>query len=178
MPQWSNFFFLCGSCASGLFGLMFISLTFGAKIVKTDNLDKVDIFYSSVCYHFMQVFLLCCVGSIPIDDCHALGAVSILSGLWRVSRIPGIYRSISALHRENKSIELFDWLVSMILPMALYLYYFTAGVAFLMELPWAAQLFAYTLISQVLLGMRAAWDMLVWTAAFMKKDEEGRVNRP
>jgi hypothetical protein len=40
MEKWNDFFFLCGSSAAGLTGLMFIAVTFGSKLVTKESLAQ------------------------------------------------------------------------------------------------------------------------------------------
>jgi hypothetical protein len=65
IDQWWNFFYLCGSAAVTLTGLTFVAVTLGVTIIKTENMDKVNVFFSPICFHFLHIFFLCCLTDIP-----------------------------------------------------------------------------------------------------------------
>jgi hypothetical protein len=79
--NWNDFYFLCGSSAAGLTGLMFIVVTFGSKFIRKDNLDQLNLFHGSVCFHFIEIFLLCCVASVPTAGPHIIGVAAMVGDL-------------------------------------------------------------------------------------------------
>jgi hypothetical protein len=164
MISWSNFYFLCGSSAAGLTGLMFIAVTFGSRLITVEKLQHVDTFISPICYHFIHVFFLCCVASTPTAGPKVLGLMITITAIWRLAQIPTLYRRTKTAARDNSDVETSDWVLGLVLPSAVYALFITAGLSYLLESALAPNLFAAALICLLMIGMKAAWEMLIWIA--------------
>lgn len=162
--DWTNFYYLCGSSAAGLTGLMFIAVTFGSRLITKDKLSQADMFLSPICYHFIQVFFLCCVASAPTAGPKVLGLIITITAVWRLVRIPNSYRLMKTASQESSDVETSDWIFGLYLPGALYLLLIAAGLSYLLSLAAAPNLFACSLICLLMLGVRVAWDTLLWIA--------------
>jgi hypothetical protein len=165
--QWWNFFYLCGSSAATLTGLTFVAVTFGSSLIKKDNLDKVNIYISPFCYHFMHVFFLC---AIPASNARIIAGTAIVTGLWRLIKIP---KAISILHAQaredpNADIDASDWIVVVFVPMAVYIALFAAGAGFLLGKPWAVDVLAICCLVLLLNSIKGVWNMLIWVAATLR----------
>lgn len=168
--QWWNFFYLCGSSAATLTGLTFVAATFGSSLIKKDNLDKVNIYISPFCYHFMHVFFLCIVNAIPGSNARFIAAAAIVSGLWRLIKIPKAFSILHAQMREepNPEIDVSDWIVVVFVPMAVYCALIAAGVGFLLDKPWAVEVLAACCLVLLLNAVKGIWDMLIWVASTLR----------
>lgn len=164
MNSWSNFYFLCGSSAATLTGLMFIALTFGSRLITVDKLPHVDVFLSPICYHFIHVFFLCCVALTPTAGPKTLGIVITLTALWRLVQTPRHYRQMKIAAQESNDIETSDWLLGLYLPGAVYALMIAAGLSFWFETAVAPNLLAASLICILMIGVRGAWETLIWIA--------------
>jgi hypothetical protein len=164
MDSWREFYYLCGSSAAALTGLMFIAVTFGSRLITKDKLAQADMFLSPICYHFIQVFFLCCVASAPTAGPTVLGLTIMITAAWRLVRIQNSYRMLKTASQESGDIETSDWILSLYLPGALYLLVIAAGLSYLLGLAAAPNLFAGSLICLLMLGVRSAWDTLLWIA--------------
>lgn|ERR1700682_1531601 len=164
MDTWREFYYLCGSSAAGLTGLMFIAVTFGSRLITKEKLPNVDTFISPICYHFVQVFFLCCVALAPTAGPAVMGIIITITGVWRMLQIPKSYRLMKAASRESNDIETSDWIVGLYLPAAVYALLIAVGLSYLFEVAIAPSLFAVALIALLMIGIRAAWDMLIWIA--------------
>lgn len=165
MNSWGEFYYLCGSSAAGLTGLMFIAVTFGSRLITKEKLPQAEAFLSPICYHFIQVFFLCCVALAPTAGPRILGLSIAATAAYRLLRIPRNYSMIKAASRESSSeIETSDWIISLILPGVVYAVLIAAGLAYIFEAAFATSLFAVSLISLLMLGVRGAWDTLLWIA--------------
>lgn len=164
MNSWSSFYSLCGSSAAALTGLMFIAVTFGSRLITKDKLPHVDIFLSPICYHFIQVFLLCSVALAPTVGPKVLGGVITVTALWRLVQIPRFYRLIKTASQESSDIERLDWLLGLYLPGAVYALLISAGISYFLRNAVAPNLFAASLICLLMIGVRGAWETLIWIA--------------
>jgi hypothetical protein len=165
MSDWSQFYYLCGSAAAGLTGLMFIAITFGARLITHEKLPYVDAFFSPISYHFVQVFVLCAVALMPIAGPKTLGATIVLTTAWRFLELATTYRLTRKSSAEQASdIDRSDWILGLILPAAVYLAFVAAGVCYFFGSAAAPALFAISLLCLLVIALRRAWEMLLWIA--------------
>jgi hypothetical protein len=164
MDSWRDFYFLCGSSAAGMTGLMFIAVTFGSRLITVDKLPHVETFISPSCYHFIHVFFLCCVASAPTVGPAVLGLMITITAAWRLVQIPKSYRLVKSASRENLDVETSDWVLTLYLPAAAYALMIGAGLSYLFNAAAAPNLFAASLISLLMIGLRGAWETLIWLA--------------
>ena len=165
MTSWSEFYFLCGSAAAGLTGLMFIAITFGARLITREKLPYVDAFFSPICYDFIQAFILCAVALVPIAGPTTLGATIVLTTLWRSLQLPVTYRLTRRAAAETPSdVDRSDWILGLIVPAALYALLIATGVCYFVGIRAGDALFAISLLCLLTIALRRAWDMLLWIA--------------
>jgi hypothetical protein len=164
---WWNFFYLCGSSAATLTGLMFVAVTLGATLIHQDNLDRVQAFLSPICFHFLHVFFLCCAFAVPGAHPPLLAGAAILSALWRLTMsMPKTYAVVHAeAHKEPTTIDVSDWVIVVVLPILVYVVLLVTGVGFLCGQPWAVSTLAASCLVLLLGSAKGAWDMLIWFAA-------------
>ena len=170
MEQWWNFFYLCGSAAVTLMGLMFVAVTLGSTLINKDNIDLVNAFLSPLCFHFLHVFFLCCAFAVPGAHPHLLAGAAILSALWRLTmRMPKTYAVVHAeAKKENADIDFSDWVIVVVLPIIVYVVLMVTGVGFLLGQPWAVSTLAASCLVLLLSAARGAWDTLIWIAATVR----------
>lgn len=164
MNNWSEFFFLVGSSAAGLTGLMFIAVTFGARLITEEKLPYVDAFFTPVSYHFIQVFILCCVALIPTTHPELLGAMILLSTLWRLTQLRQTHRMMRKAAGESADVDRSDWMLGLILPSAVYLAFLASGICYLTGAAAATPLLAFSLLALLVVALRRAWEMMLWVA--------------
>jgi len=168
MEKWNDFFFLCGSSAAGLTGLMFIAVTFGSKFVTKESLAQVNVFLSPVCFHFIQVFFLCCIAEIPVSNTKPLGAIILLSSAWRSIKLIRTIKQMKITSRHDAEIEGSDWMICVYLPVIAFAALIGSGVGFIFQSQWQAQwaiyIFSTCLLALLFIGALGAWEMLIWIA--------------
>ena len=163
--KWSDFYFLCGSSAAGLTGLMFIAVTFGSDLFKKSaSLERVHVFFSSISYHFINVFILCAIAAAPDTTDQVLAIGVFLVGLVRLSKLPRAFKIVHAAMSEGQGVDYEDWIQILILPSIIYLSFVVNGVAFYQHASFARDQFAATVILQLITAVWAAWDMVLWLA--------------
>jgi hypothetical protein len=170
IDQWWNFFYMCGSAAATLTGLMFVSVTLGATLINKDTLKQVDAFLSPLFFHFLHVFFLCCIFAVPGGDPKIVAAAAILSALWRLTTgIPKTVQVVHALTRAHeRDVDLSDWTMTTVLPVVVYLALIAAGVGLLLGLPRAIDILAASCLVLLISSAKGAWDTLVSIAATLR----------
>jgi hypothetical protein len=164
MANWNEFYFLCGSAAAGLTGLMFLAVTFGSRLITIEKLPYVEAFFSPISHHFIQVFLLCAVALMPVAGPKTLGVTILVVTAWRSLELVGTYRMTKAASAETHDVEASDWVLGVILPGAVYVVFAAAGVCYLRSNPAAPALVAISLLCLLVIALRRAWEMLLWIA--------------
>jgi hypothetical protein len=167
---WWNFFYLCGSSAVTLTGLMFVAVTLGSTLIHKDNLDRVHAFLSPICFHFLHVFFLCCAFAVPGAHPHLLAGAAILSALWRLTmRMPKTYAVVHAeAQKDQTDIDFSDWVIVVFLPIIVYVVLIVTGVGFWCGQPWAVYTLAASCLVLLLSATKGAWDTLIWIAAALR----------
>jgi hypothetical protein len=174
MDSWWNFFYLCGSAAATLTGLMFIAVPLGSALIRKDNLAEVNVFLSPLCFHFLQVFFLCCMTAVPRANPWLTGIAAIVSSALRLTSMPKNYSVLRALARkEDSDIDRSDWVLLVVLPVTVYLSFIAAGIGFLMGKGWAVPVLAASCLVLLLVSARGAWDTLVTIAVMMPSGQSG-----
>ena len=173
MDSWWNFFYLCGSAAATLTGLMFIAVPLASGLIRKDNLALVNVFLSPLCIHFLHVFFLCCATAVPRANPSLTGAAAIVTALWPLSGMP---KHCSVLRtearREEAEIDISDWALLVVLPIAIYVCLIAAGVGFFLGKSWAVPTLAASCIALLLVAARGAWDTLVTIAVLRSKESD------
>src|ERR1700693_4526312 len=168
MDSWWNFFYLCGSAAATLTGLMFIAVPLGSALIRKDNLAEVNVFLSPLCFHFLHVFFLCCMTAVPRANPWLTGVAAIVSASLRLTTMPKDYSVLRALARkEDSDIDRSDWVLLVVLPIAIYVSFIAAGIGFLMGKAWAVPVLATSCLVLLLVSARGAWDTLVAIAVMI-----------
>lgn len=174
MDSWWNFFYLCGSAAATLTGLMFIAVPLGSALIRKDNLAVVNVFLSPLCFHFLHVFFLCCVTAVPRANPWLTGVAAIVSASWRLTTMPKNYSVLRALaQKEDSDIDRSDWVLLVVLPTIVYLSFIAAGIGFLSGKAWAVPVLAASCLVLLLVSARGAWDTLVTIAVMMPSRQDG-----
>jgi hypothetical protein len=164
MEKWNDFFFLCGSAAAGLTGLMFVAVTFGSKLVTKESMAQVNVFLSPICFHFVQVFFLCCVAEIPMSNSKVLGGIVLLSSAWRSLKVVRSIKVMKVTSQHDQEIEFLDWLICVYFPIVAFTALVGAGVGFVLQAQWAIYVFSASILTFLLVGILGAWEMLIWIA--------------
>jgi hypothetical protein len=145
-------------------GLMFIAITFGAKLVTPETVAITRSVLSPIIHHFAQAFLIACSALVPESTATVFGSTVVLTGMVRLVQIPSLRAMLHKMHRERGDIETSDWILSVILPTVLYLALIVSGGALLCGEPWSYMGIALAVTALLILGVLSAWDTLVWIA--------------
>ena len=174
MDNWWNFFYLCGSAAATLTGLMFIAVPLASTLIRQDNIAQVNVFLSPLCFHFLHVFFLCVMVAVPGGNFSLTGVAAIVSALWRLAGMP---RHFSVIRTERKNpeaeVHLSDWLLLIVLPTIVYVALIAAGIGFLTGASWAVPILAASCIALLLGAARGAWNTLVTIAVLIRPEQNG-----
>jgi hypothetical protein len=174
LNSWWNFFYLCGSAAATLTGLMFIAVPLGSALIRKDNLAEVNVFLSPLCFHFLHVFFLCCMTAVPGANPWLIAVAAIVTALLRLATMRKNYSVLRVLaQKEESNIGRSDWILLMVFPTIIYLSLVAAGIGFLMGKGCAVPVLAASCLVLLLISARGAWDTLVAIAVLMPSGQNG-----
>lgn len=163
-PGWSNFYFLIGSAAAGLIGLMFVVVTLTAGGERSRSLRGAAIYLTPTIVHFAAVFSISAITQAPSvtpSEAEAAMGVIALAGLACCLRSAhGILRAPQGFEAPHWS----DFWFYAGAPATLYLFLLLTAVGIGEHWPWSAKIMAGILLILVLLAIRNAWDTITWIA--------------
>jgi hypothetical protein len=175
---WHNFYLLLGGASATLIGLMFVAVTFGAPLMRKETLSTARAFIDPSYSHFVQVLLTAALVVIPSMTARLLGALVLAGATLRLAGLAWVVRHVRIAHRNYGDIDASDWLLTGILPLVVYLVLVLAGADLLLGRAEALDVLAGATITTAALGIRAAWELVVWMASISVERREGAQARP
>ncbi len=163
MTPWINFFLLTGEAAATLVGLMFIAVTFGQKIMTKETAGIARDILSPTFFHFAHAFILASVAMIPSESVMPVTAASLVLATMRLIHVPKTIRQLKNAGQTGH-IESSDWAFDVVVPAIIYGAFIVCGIATLIGAAWGMYGTTICILSMLILGILAAWDMLLWMA--------------
>jgi hypothetical protein len=165
LRDWQNFYMLAGTASATLIGLMFVAISFGARLVPTQTESSVRAFVTPTVIHFGIVLILSSFTLMPAYSnvwlAIMLGAVGGVGTLYCL----GILRQMMQLHRvKEEGLHPTHWTWNLILPMAAYLLILGVGLGLLLNLSWLLNGLALAVICLIIVGLHNAFDLMMWIA--------------
>ena len=159
LETWHEFFLLIGTAGVTLTGLLFVVVSLGPRVVANHHATGVRAFISPNAVFFTTTLVVSALLMIPnvpakvIGSFLSLGSIASLGYLvytrahqqWQDSRLPGL-----------------DWVWFIGLPTTAYLLLLCAGIAFLFQAVFSIHLVAGVLLLLLVIGIRNAWDLVIW----------------
>jgi len=164
IPGWNNFYFLIGSAAASLTGLMFVAISLMSGRDRASALRGIAIYSTPSLVHFATVFSSSAVTMIPgltLREAAVAFVVIAVAGLACALRsVIGILRAPAGSRPPHWS----DFWLYAGLPAALYAALIASAAGDWANAAWAARAMAGLLLALLLLGVRNAWDTVTWIA--------------
>jgi hypothetical protein len=173
LQPWQNFYLLTGTAAATLTGLMFVAVTFGARLVTKESVSTARAFLDPTLMHFVQVLFTGCLVTVPVLRSVILGAALIGIGGFRVATLYLVFRGYRHAQRTNGDVELSDWIVAIVLPLLFHLLLLASGVGVVLHQAAALTGLAIVTGGLLLVGIYGAWELLVWMAGRVTEQKNG-----
>jgi hypothetical protein len=163
LTAWSNFFFMTGSSAAALTGLMFVVVTLVTRSERAeDTYAGVATFSTPTVMHFAAAFLVSAVLIAPWHSLLHAGEAAALIGL------AGIAYVLRVMHRTRRltiyTADVEDWMWYTILPLVAY-GTISASATDLAAVPVRALfILAAGVLLLIFIGIRNAWDVVTYLA--------------
>lgn len=161
---WQNFYLLVGTAAATLIGLMFVAVTFGASLVRSESATSARAFLDPPFTHFVTVLFLSCLMLVPTMSATLVGAALFVVTMLRGTALVGVGRRMQEAHRRYNDVELSDWMIAIVVPAVCYGGLIATGVGFVVGRAAAFGGLAAIVVAILLLGILAAWELIIWLA--------------
>jgi hypothetical protein len=161
MEAWHEFYLLIGTAGLTLTGLLFVVVSFGARTVATRASIGVRAFVSPNAVYFSATLVVAAVLLIPNVSPAVVGVFLCVGALASLGYLA--YTKVHRRWREN-NLPVLDWVWFVGLPTTSYVVLFLAGVGLLLGVAWSMYGIAVALILLLVIGIRNAWDLVIWMA--------------
>ena len=174
LAGWDNFYVIIGSTAGGLTGLTFVVIALLRDSGQTVRPTGVGAFVTPTIVHFCGVLTLAAFMSMPHQGTAALSAGLAVGGLAGVAYGCSIGVNMWRIAtRETRYVPVReDWIWNVILPTTAYIALIVMAVL-LWEHVTQAALYgvAMLVLALLLMGVRNAWDLVVWISMDRPQDK-------
>jgi hypothetical protein len=177
LQSWQNFYILTATAAATLTGLMFVAVTFGARLVTKESATAARAFIDPIYMHFSQVLITGCLTTIPTLSRTVLGGALLVAGVLRLAGLVWVFQRYLEAHRRHGDMALSDWISSIVLPFFVHLLVLATGAGFLVDHPQALNGLALVTVSLIVLGLYGAWELVMWLALALNDGERGAPER-
>jgi hypothetical protein len=161
---WDEYYFMIGSSAAALIGLLFVVATLSAGRNRSTIETGVRLFTTPLVCHFGAILVLSGSALAPSMTVTIFGLLSgaiavagVVAGVW-------IAVGIARFPYENHSADWFDIWWYGIIPALVYVLLGGASAAILMRASWAVSAFAVALMALLLVTIHNAWDLVTFLA--------------
>lgn len=161
MPrEWETFYFMVGSSAAGLIGLLFVVITLTSDFDRSKVEAGSRVFLAPTIFHFAVVLLIGAVAAMP--DVPASVVAFVVAAIALTGLAVGA-RSLWQMARGGVQIPHWsDYVFYGVLPAAAYLWLLAGGVALWSNVSIAPHAIGVGALALLLLGIRDAWDLATW----------------
>jgi hypothetical protein len=154
-----EFFILAGTAGVTLTGLLFVVVSLGPRIVADNQATGVRSFVSPNTVYFATALVVSTVFLVPGLPAMLIGAFLCTGALGSLAYLA----SLKAHQGWRKSnLPVLDWIWFIGLPFVAYALLLVAGIGFLLQASLAMHGVAAALILLLVIGIRNAWDLVIW----------------
>jgi len=161
---WDNFFFMMGSAAAGLIGLLFIVVTLTSGADRSQIQRGQTLYMTPTAVHFAVVLTASAVALSPGLPFAATAAILLLVALVGLASAARAMLGIATPRPGAEPPHWSDFWMYGVTPTALCLALCAAALALGAQVAGAPHAFAALLLLLMLTGIRNAWDLVTWIA--------------
>ena len=162
LAPWRGFYSLIGSASATLVGLLFVAASVGSGVYTRDTHHALRAFLSPTVVHFSAVLAACLIALAPIRSTVVGGGLVAAAGLFGLAYALIVVRSLSR-HGLMTKIDQEDRVYYALLPPIGYCILVASGAALAFRPALGCVLLPAALCALLLVGIRNAWDMTLWT---------------
>jgi hypothetical protein len=171
--DWHDYFFMLGTAAASLIGLMFVVVTLTAGQDRQRTERGKHLYTSPVVWNLGVVLLLSGAAIAPTVSTTALGIVTAVASIIGIALSIRSSIGIARIPMSGEENNTFDLSWYGIVPGLVYLALGCTGVALAVRLGWAPTALATALIALLLVSIHAEWDLATFLAPQAPSGGEG-----
>jgi hypothetical protein len=162
LAPWRDFYALLGEASATMVALLFVAASIAGGVFSHDRSAPLRMFLTASVVHFSGILAACLFVLAPVGGPVILGALIIAAGLFGLAYYAITWRDMM---RDPliKQIDLEDRIWYGYMPVATYLLETATGTALAAGCAPAQPALAVTLGLLLLIGIRNAWDITVWS---------------
>lgn len=171
LEAWHDFYLIVGGAAAGLTGLMFVVVTLAPRVIAARGNRGVRGFVTPTVVFFTTILTLSAVMTIPVITGPAL---SVLLGCAAIAGI--VYILVIGTHGQWKEGKLpaQDWFGYVGLPIFAYMLVGAGAALLCLSHVAGLSLVAASTIVFLVVGVRNAWDLVLWMAERSEAAKDAR----
>ena len=162
LVPWHDLYTLIGTAAATLVGLLFVAASVGSGVFTADKRPALRAFLSPSVVHFASALAGCLMAIAPVRRWAILGLLVGGLGLFGILYSGLVWRSM-VRHGLSATIDLEDRLWYAAFPALAYAILAAAGIVLVARSASGLDVLALGLGLLLLVGIRNAWDITVWT---------------
>lgn len=160
---WHDLYTLLGTASATLIGLLFVAASVGSKYATKESYPALRVFISPSVAHFTCVFLACLAALAPTPSWTAGGALVGGVGLFGFAYSANVWRTM-VKRGYSAGLDWEDWFYYAVAPPLIYAGIAGAGALAVWHLVGMCTVLAVALTLLLVVGIRNAWDITLWTA--------------
>ncbi len=166
LETWREFYLLIGTAGLTLTGLLFVVVSLGPHVVADHQATGVRAFVSPNAVYFSTALVVAAVLIVPNLSAVVIGAFLCVGALASLGYLA--YTKVHQQWRRN-NLPVMDWIWFVGLPIVSYVLLLFSGVGFLFQVGLSMHGVAVALILLLVIGIRNAWDLVIWIAQQERK---------
>ena len=161
LETWHEFYLLIGTAGVTLTGLLFVVISLGPRVVASQQATGVRAFVSPNAVFFTTTLVVSAVLMIPALPATAIGALLCVGAVASLG-----YLAFTRAHQQwrHSKLPILDWVWFVGLPITAYALLLLSGIGFLLQAALSMHGVAVALILLLVIGIRNAWDVVIWIA--------------
>jgi hypothetical protein len=159
LETWHEFYLLVGTAGVTLTGLLFVVVSLGPRVVAQHQATGVRAFISPNAVYFTTTLVVSAVLMVPSLSAMAIGPLLCLGAVASLGYL--VYTKAHQRWRHSK-LPFLDWIWFVGLPIAGYVLLLLSGIGFLLQAALSMHGVAVALILLLVIGIRNAWDLVIW----------------
>ena len=166
LEKWHEFYLLIGTAGVTLTGLLFVVVSLGPRLTSERHGDSTRAFLSPNAVFFTTTLVVSAALMVPSLPANVAGALLCAGAVGSLGYL--VYTRAHAHWRRNK-LPFLDWIWFIGLPFAAYGLLLLSGIGVLLQAPLALHGVAVALLLLLVVGIRNAWDMVIWVSQKERK---------
>ncbi len=161
---WDNFYFMLGSAAAGLIGLLFVVVTITTGVERSQVQRGQALYMTPTALNFAVVLTISALMAAPgLSLAARAGVFGFIAFVGLVNLVKACV-GIAKLSVDNETVHWTDLWMYGATPSLIYLGLIVAAIAAGLGAAWGAYAMAALALGLLLVAIRNAWDLVTWIA--------------